>query len=56
MARSSVKDILKRFERAIADRDLNRGTFNDAYDLILPYRNSLTNRSDNSYNLLDKQF
>jgi len=55
MARLPVETVVKRYKKAVTDRDLNRGLFEDVYDLILPYRNTFSQKG-RSFNRPNKQF
>lgn len=47
--------LLERAQKAFADRDANRGIFNDCYELYSPYRNTLTAQGP-SFNKPTRQY
>jgi hypothetical protein len=55
LARQSAQTLLQGAEKAFSDRDSNRNLFVDCYELLSPYRNTLT-ASGQSFNKPTRQY
>ena len=46
----SIEKLLTRADKAFSDRDQNRFLFEDAYEYLMPYRNTFNNQGDTTHN------
>ena len=51
----SVEQLLKKAEKAFSDRDQNRNLFDDCYELLSPYRNTLS-KQGGTFNTPTRQY
>lgn len=56
MARQDIKKILERSSKAWEEMNANEGMFRDAYDYILPFRNTFSNEGNKTHNKPNIQY